>query len=35
MKGWIMIEPDGIETDRQLQEWIERVTSFVETLPAK
>src|SRR5438094_7700979 len=24
MKGWIMVEPDGIETDEQLSEWIRR-----------
>src|SRR5437867_1796231 len=22
MKGWIMVEPDGIETDEQLSEWV-------------
>ena len=35
MKGWIMVEPDGIEQDRQLKDWIEQATAFVETLPAK
>ena len=35
MKGWIMVEPDGIEQDRQLKDWIEQATNFVETLPAK
>jgi TfoX/Sxy family transcriptional regulator of competence genes len=35
MKGWVLIEPDGIEQDRQLKEWIERARAFVETLPAK
>jgi hypothetical protein len=35
MKGWIMVEPDGIENDKQLSRWIERAMSFVETLPAK
>jgi TfoX/Sxy family transcriptional regulator of competence genes len=35
MKGWVMVEPDGLESDRDLSEWIERATEFVETLPAK
>lgn len=35
MKGWIMVEPDGVEGDKQLKEWIEEALSFVETLPAK
>ena len=35
MKGWILIEPDGIETDDQLAEWIRRSVEFVSTLPAK
>jgi hypothetical protein len=35
MKGWVLIEQDGIEQDHQLKNWIERATNFVETLPAK
>jgi hypothetical protein len=35
MKGWIMVEPDGLETDAALAAWIEQATTFVETLPAK
>lgn len=35
MKGWVMVEPDGVEDDRQLQSWIARATEFVSTLPAK
>jgi hypothetical protein len=35
MKGWVMVEPDGIESDGQLSGWIEQALSFVETLPAK
>jgi TfoX/Sxy family transcriptional regulator of competence genes len=35
MKGWALVEPDGIENDEQLRAWIERATKFVETLPAK
>jgi hypothetical protein len=35
MKGWIMIEPDGLDTDSQLSAWIERAHVFVSTLPRK
>jgi len=35
MKGWIMVEPDGIETDEQLNRWTERALEFVRTLRAK
>jgi TfoX/Sxy family transcriptional regulator of competence genes len=35
MKGWVRVEPEGIENDGQLGDWIERATEFVGTLPAK
>jgi TfoX/Sxy family transcriptional regulator of competence genes len=35
MKGWIMVEAEGMETDEQLRGWIERAIKFVETLPKK
>jgi hypothetical protein len=35
MKGWMLVEPEGIEGDDQLNGWIERATKFVRTLPAK
>lgn len=35
MKGWLLVEADGLETDEQLAQWMERATEFVETLPAK
>ena len=35
MKGWIMVEPDGLDTDKELAEWIEQALAFVELLPAK
>lgn len=35
MKGWIMVDPDGVDTDEQLAAWIEQAIEFVETLPAK
>ena len=35
MKGWILVEPDGIESDDQLRKWIEQSLDFVVTLPNK
>ena len=35
MKGWIMVEPDALDTDTQLAEWIDQALAFVELLPAK
>lgn len=35
LKGWVMVEAEGVETDEQLSEWIERAVEFVETLPKK
>lgn len=35
MKGWVMVEPEGMEDDSQLADWIERAIDFVATLPAK
>jgi TfoX/Sxy family transcriptional regulator of competence genes len=35
MKAWAMVEPDGLETDQQLSDWIQRAANFVRTLPRK
>ena len=35
MKGWVMIEPEGVEDDDTLKGWIQRATKFVGTLPRK
>ena len=35
MKGWVLVEPEGVEDDDQLKEWIERAVKFVKTLPGK
>lgn len=35
MKGWVMVEPDGIDSDHQLSQWIDQATQFVRTLPGK
>jgi TfoX/Sxy family transcriptional regulator of competence genes len=35
MKGWVLVEPEGVENDDQLREWIQRADEFVRNLPAK
>jgi TfoX/Sxy family transcriptional regulator of competence genes len=35
MKGWVMVEPDGVDDDADLQDWIRRAVKFVSSLPAK
>ena len=35
LRGWVMVEAEGIETDEQLSRWIGQAVEFVETLPWK
>ncbi len=35
MKGWVRVEPEGVEDDDQLGGWIQRAVQFVGTLAAK
>ena len=35
MKGWVLVEAEGVDDDGQLREWIEQATEFVAALPAK
>ena len=35
MRGWVLVEPEGVESVDQLAGWIERAVKFVRTLPAK
>jgi len=35
MKGWVLVEPEGVEGDDQLSGWIQRALKFVGKLPAK
>lgn len=35
MRHWVLIEPDEIDSDAALQEWIELALLFVQTLPLK
>ncbi|CAN5200484.1 TfoX/Sxy family protein [soil metagenome] len=35
MKNWILVEPEGIANEEQLNDWIARALRFVRTLPKK
>jgi TfoX/Sxy family transcriptional regulator of competence genes len=35
MKGWVLVEPEGVTGDDQLKGWIQRAVKFVGKLPAK
>jgi len=35
MTGWVMVDPDGIDSDHQLNEWIDQAMVFVKSLPVK
>jgi TfoX/Sxy family transcriptional regulator of competence genes len=35
MKGWLLVEPESINSDNQLKRWIQRAATFVGKLPAK
>jgi hypothetical protein len=35
MKGWIVVDAEGLDTDAELAAWLERARDFVETLPPK
>ncbi len=35
MKGWVLVEPEGIEDDDHLKGWIQRAVKFVGKLSAK
>ncbi len=35
MTGWVLVAPEGVEDDDQLQEWVQRAVKFVRKLPAK
>ena len=35
MKGWLVVEPDGVKTGKQLGAWVKEGVEFASTLPAK
>jgi TfoX/Sxy family transcriptional regulator of competence genes len=35
MKGWLLVEPQGYKTDKQLSAWVKEGVEFASTLPPK
>jgi TfoX N-terminal domain len=35
MKGWILVEPAGLESDAKLNGWVQVATKYAGSLPAK
>jgi len=35
MKGWIVVEPEGVKDEAQVKDWIKRAVKFVSKLPGK
>ena len=35
MKGWIIVAPSGVETERDVKAWVQRAIEFVKTLVPK
>jgi TfoX/Sxy family transcriptional regulator of competence genes len=35
MKGWVMVDPEGISTDDALRQWVEKGIAFAASLPDK
>jgi TfoX/Sxy family transcriptional regulator of competence genes len=35
MRGWVLVEADGVESDAKLRAWIDRGVNFVQSLPKK
>ena len=35
MKGWVMITRDGINTDENLKNWLNKARAFAQSLPPK
>jgi hypothetical protein len=35
MRKWVAVEPEGVEEDAQLNDWIQRAIKFVGKLPGK
>lgn len=35
MAGWILVDPEGLLTEHQLEEWVEKGLSYAQSLPQK
>lgn len=35
MQGWLRVDPEGVQTKRQLDAWVRRGVGYARSLPAK
>lgn len=35
MKGWVLVRPNGVASDEQVSDWVQRSIKFVGQLPKK
>jgi TfoX/Sxy family transcriptional regulator of competence genes len=35
MQGWVVVTPDGVESDESLRDWVQQGVEFALSLPAK
>jgi TfoX/Sxy family transcriptional regulator of competence genes len=35
MSGWLLVEPEGIESDEDLETWVDRAVGYTGSLPPK
>jgi TfoX/Sxy family transcriptional regulator of competence genes len=35
MKGWVLVEPAGVQTEDELKHWIDQGVAFAQSLPPK
>jgi hypothetical protein len=35
LKGWVMVLSEALDSDEELNDWVQRAVSFVRTLPPK
>jgi len=35
MRGWVMVQPGGVESDEELQQWVQLGVEFARALPPK
>jgi TfoX/Sxy family transcriptional regulator of competence genes len=35
MRGWVMVEPEGLQSDADLEDWVARAARYAGSLPGK
>jgi TfoX/Sxy family transcriptional regulator of competence genes len=35
MQGWLRVEPDGVQSKRELERWVSRGVAYARSLPSK